>query len=368
MKKFFLLLLVFTVITLSYSYSQDTLRVSMLQEFKVPESGALIVNPVINIDFSANLLDENLNLIRSCPDLEIKYTAGDFRTKINQINNAGTDKRGWYNYCIVNETIETPGNYVIQINVNALNEFNSRFQKSFDYPVIVSVPTLSNKIDLNQTYYIGESKTFSFATNEYVNPQLYSFRILDAAGSVVASGGGPIVTLDTLLAKQSNAGKRFTIEGFYKDKPFSYIDFGDNGSQKSTIWEFEINSPRLEVYTQWLSTDAEDAKINKSFSIYDSEIPPIQFTYSRYTESTGEYVLIRPESLRILSVTTRPTDIISKWQALPGGPFVSVTFDFNNSFSSRIRNGLIQEVFVQVMYQTPFAGTVTREFKAVIKN
>lgn len=331
----------------------DTLDVVTLQKFDVPSPGALVLANILRLDFSAELLDANMNKIRDCQNFTQKPSKED-------LPKATSGGRGTTVWIVIHETIENEGTFYIRANINANGETGA-FRTSVLYMVNVTSPSMAAPIRLRPSYFFKENETFSFATVEYSDVNLYTYRIVDGGGSEVTSGTGPVVNLTDILGDLQNVGKKLTIIGMYQDKEFSFKS--SNGENQTSRWDFEIAKPSFESFNGWASKDFKDEwyiSIDNDFSktflfLYIGNLPG------------GGFATVTPE-FRSPRVEAEPADFLSGSGVTVGrrGAFATLILQVNENFINSMQIGDSEDVKLKFTMRTQFNTNETLEVKATI--
>lgn len=348
----FLILINFTLIN-AQDKVQDTLNVVTLQKFNIPSPGALVLANILRLEFSAELLDANLSKIRDCENFIQK-------PKKEDLAKATSGGRGTTVWIVLNETIENEGTFYIRANISATGETGA-FKASVLYMINVTSPTMAAPISLRPSYFYKENETFSFATVEYSDVNLYSYQIVDGGGSILTSGTGPVVNLTEILGDLQNVGKKLTVKGMYQGKEFSFVN--NAGNKQSSQWEFEIAKPSFESFNGWASKDYKNEwyiSIDNDFSkrflfLYIGNLPG------------GGFATVTPE-FRSPRVEAEPADFLSGGGVVVGrqGAFATLTLQLNENFINSMQIGDSEDVKLKFTMRTQFNTNETLEVKATI--
>lgn len=326
---------------------QDTITTVTYEQFNVPGERYIVLSNIIDINVSAELLDENYTTIKSIDNIYQFPGKSEFPV---------SGSRGTTVQISVRETIEQTGTYYVKVNLDFRSEVGSRNVPAY-YKVIVNNPTMLAPVKIKERYYFSEKESFSFATAEFSNPNGYSYRIEDAGGGEITSGNGAIVQLDEILNEIDHVGKSLKVIGLYQGKQFTFKS--TDGSVGSSSWEFRIAQPNLEEFTDWKG--AEDQEIN--VSAWNQNAMRFLFTYIGATENG--FVVVYPEASG-LRVTSQPSGAIVNSRSSKSGSFLYVTFNMNPAFLDTMEECGQETVTIQIQFRTQFGENVTKEYTATV--
>ncbi len=354
MRKAILLFLCFiTSLTFAQkeSISEDTVKAVTNAAFNVPSFGAISLQNVLKIDYSAELLDANQNKIMDITNFTQKPTKEELALKVK-------GGRGATVNIVLHPKVEQPGRYYAKLRVSASTELGSATKEVF-YPIIVSYPTLAAPIDVRSSYFYTESATFSFATIEYNDPTKYSFVMTDDGGNTLVSGKGPIVKLDTLTNNINNVGKRVTVKGLYEGKEFT---FGQNGQTGATSWQFTIDKPAISKFNSW----ASDQQKTQDTWITPGNPSSKSFLFTYFGKTPNGYVAIKPE-VKNLSVRSDPENFVSGARVRGGGGVFSyIDIDVNPEFMELMEVGSDVDIKLTITFRTQFGEQVREEYYGLV--
>jgi hypothetical protein len=335
----------------------DTIRVTALQEFKVPKEKNILLVAVYDSDLKATLMDEAGSFIREINGIWQLPTKEEITREVK-------GGRGTTVQYHVNEKIEKAGVYYVKLNFDYVDEYKKKHSNEAFYRIEVSNPTLASAITLRKSgnYNFTEKESFAFMTVEFSDPTAYSYRIEDNLGNVLKESIGPIAVLDDVLDKVENVGKEITIIGLYNSKEFLYTYNGDK-EPRTSRWNVKIQRPVLDEFSDWKKSK-DDQTIY--VSAFNENARRILYTYIGKTEDNG-FVLVQPE-ISNFRFTSDPNNIITNAKAIPSGVFLYVTFDFNQELLSLMNECATQEISFSIEFTDQFGSTIRKEYNAVLLN
>lgn len=352
------ILLLFCFISMSFAgYSQDdikdTINTVANQRFFVPEVGGYLVSNALKVDFSAELFDINMRKIRDCNDYVQIPKKEDFEQRVK-------GGRGANVQFIISEAISDPGQYVIRMNIEAKGETGGTAKGSRQYLVNVKNPTLAAPVSLRESYYFSQNESFSFATAEYSNFNLYSYKITDGSGNTISDGVGPFIRLDNILSDLKYVNQTVNISGYYNGKIFNYVDPASGSVQKSE-WSFKLKPQNIEVLHIW----TEDQQKAEDFLISPENINALTFNFG-YFVRLGNIVSAVLPTITGLRVDSEPSDFVKGQYTQPRGLFNSVILQVNEDFMDAMKLGDSAPVKVTIRFRTQFNENVTKTFYCMI--
>lgn len=327
----------------------DTIKVAALQDFNAPSVGALVLANILKLDYSAELLNTNLQKIR-----DVKKATQ--KPKREDMPKAVQGGRGTTVWIVFSDMIEEPGNYYIKISLTASGELGG-LKKDVYYYIQVSNPSLATAINIRPSYYFGEKESFSFATVEYTDPNAYSYEILDGT-NVVYKSISPFVKLDSILRVPANVGKTFKVRGMYQGKEFTFKSPGTGKIEKSN-WQFSVERPGLQEFNGWEKKENDQWLV----SVYNSLAT--QFWYVYIGKTPSGFAVTIPD-LNGLRITSEPENFISGFTQRNIGSFKVVELTINEEFLNQMPVGESKSVKVHVSYRTQFGESFSRDYYAVV--
>lgn len=353
MKK--LLFAVQFILLLSFANAQkfeiiDTIKVAALQKFNAPANGALVLGNILKLNYTADLLGENKEKIRTIQFITQKPKKEDFPK-------AAAGGRGTTVWMVFSDIIEKPGTYYIKVSLDASGELGA-LKKDLYYLIKVTNPVMASSVDLRPTYFPGEKESISFATVEYTDINLYSYEVKEAGGAILLQGKGPIVRLDSVLKNPTNVGKKIVVKGKYQGKEFDYINPVSNKLEKSS-WEFSIEKPGLEEFSQWEKKENDQWLV----SVYNSQAKSFWYIYIGNTPNG--FAVSSPE-INGLRVTSDPENFIQGASQRRSASFKVIDLNINQEFLDNMKPGDEQKVKVTVNFRTQFGEQIKRDYYAVV--
>lgn len=354
--KTFVLLCLYGFLTSAQNF-RDTIYVTAFQEFRLPrKEPAELLYPVRGVTYSAKLLDVNQKLIRECT----KFS--QFPTKDMVQKSLPADGRGTVITVTLFETIKEPGEYVVQIDYNITLEVGSTGNTNRQrlYKVIVKNPTMVNPTGMKNSYFFKENKSFSFATREFADPELYSYRI-ESSGNIIEAGKGSFVSIDTFLNDKKYVGKEIKIIGMYDGAMFSFIEPGTESPQKSE-WAFTVRAPQ-QIIKRYNWTQ------NKTKEIYVDPMNDLNRNFEfAFISSVGDKYIISPaENDGNIQVISDPPDFLEGREIIKDQFFLKIVIKPNQYFLDEIPGCESEDVSITIRYNTTFGGySVNETFYAKI--
>ncbi len=328
----------------------DTVDVVTLQKFNVPEDRYIVLTNIKQISIQAELFDSEFKKIRDVEEISQTLSSEEVITKAR-------DGRGVMVQFVVNEAIEEPGSYYIKIDINYTDE-QGKGSASAYYMVNVEYPRVNSKINLRENYFYSEKETMSFATAEFADPNGYSFEIVDAAGNVLSSGNGSIVSLDKVFNNIKNTGKELTVKGYYKEKQFFYEYNGDD--VKKSEWTLRLNKPNLEEFNDWKKSNPAD-KI--AISVWNKNAMRLLYTYTGNTPNG--FVVVYPE-VSNFQFKGEPNGLFDNARYSRAGNFLYVSFDLKDEYLAGMEDCAEQPVKITIMFTTQFGEKVEKIYEGAI--
>ncbi|RMD49395.1 MAG: hypothetical protein D6830_04995 [Ignavibacteria bacterium] len=338
----------------------DTINVVTLQKFKIPSDRNIVFSNILDFKVSANILDENGNVIRASEHIWQSPSQKEFKKEV-----AGG--RGATVQFSFNDMIEKPGTYFLEAKIRIKDENRRSITIPAKYQVNVAYPTMASEISLRdgQPYYYTEKETFSFATIEFEDPNKYSYQIVDPSEKILQQGRGAIVELDTVFKDLGNVGKKLTIKGFYDGKQFYYKSNGDT-EPKLSEWVVDLQQPKFTEFHDWLLGSTESkSQVPLVISVYNESAKKLLYTYGNST-SEGNFVFVAPK-IRSLQVRSEPEGLIVNKGAVPSGVFVNVFLDYDQEALNLIEEcGQLDGVKLHVEFVTQFNERISRDYIATL--
>ena len=339
---------------------QDTLRVVTMQKFKVPGNREMVLTNIKSIKIEVELLNSDMQVIR-----QIKEINQDPSNE--KITSSAKGGRGAMVNFSCNAIIEDPGIYYARYKINFVDETKSQ-NLTVVYRLEVANPILAAPLDLRPEYLFKEKRTFSFATLEYTDFNLYSYSIInDNSGAVLEEGKGPIVSLDKWFSDINLVGSKIKILGKYNGKEFKYQK--KDGTVESSVWTTSVRKLTLFRNLVLLSTesDVKSGKIQPLVvSAYNTAIFRLPYGYFSKSED-GTFVTDLP-ILRNVNVTSDPPEFVKDAIAdVPAkGAFSFVQVNVNQDYINSLEDCAQQEVLLKVSFQTQFKETMNETYRFII--
>jgi hypothetical protein len=343
-------------ILVSSTYAQqvevvDSIDAIILENFRVPQNRNIVLTNILDVNFKAELYDMNLNKIRDCDNQWQDPAASNFPV---------SGKRGKMVQYSVTEEIDDAGVFFIKVIINYRDEESSNTLEAL-YRINVEYPTMSTTVDLRDSYYFSETKTFSFATLELSNIQNYSFEILDEGGTIVDSGKSSLISLDDVLNNENLVEMNLTAVGYYKNKKFKYLDSKSN-ELKESKWRFRINKPEMDQFVTWKKRGDEG---NRVISIYNDRA--MNFLYLYVGKTPNGFAAIAPRGKNLI-VTSEPKNFVQSYLATTSGKFLFVDILVNPDFVDQMEECGEQEVSLRIKFVTQFGEKIDYEYFATVIN
>ncbi|MBU0561271.1 MAG: hypothetical protein KJ799_16835 [Bacteroidetes bacterium] len=353
---FFSVLLVINISAQVPDRISDTLDVVTTQDFNVPGDKNILMNNVISVDVSAEILDASGNSIKQCENI------WQFPSRENLRRNT-SGGRGETVQIHVTDNIDAPGTYYMKVNLRATNEDRRTQTGTAYYMLNVKSPASAAPTGLrtDKPYFFSEKLTFSFATVEFKDATLYSYEIQDAGGNAVESGKGAVVKLDAIFSDAKNVNKNFTIVGFYNGKEFLYTENGDP-TPKESKWTISLRIPALDEFGDFKVAPGQ----NVILSTYNPNARRILYTFVTQT-ADGGFVMFKPDA-RNFQMVAEPSDAITNQRATPSSVFLFVTFDFNPTWLESLEQCSEQAVKISIRFRDQFGETRSFEYQATVLN
>lgn len=356
-KKFFLFLFIYLCANLSAQVEvRDTIKVAALQKFNVPSVGAIVLANLTRFDFSAEILDANMSKVRDVAGYTQIPKKEEFSKKI-------VGGRGITVSLVLHDLIELPGTYYVKVTLSAQGEVGGAIRADRYTMVIVDNPTMAAEINLRPSYFFNENEAFSFATLEYGDPNAYSFRIVDAGGTTIETGKGPIVKLDKILKDINNVGKKIVIKGLYEGKEFNYKDAVTKEIKRSS-WEFTVDKLAMQKFNGWNSKEPKEGDAPWYISVDNSFSKQFLFVYMSQTPS-GSFVTVTPEvsNLRVIS---EPETFANGGTHRKSGVFRYIDINVNPDFVDKMQVGDEQAIKLTIQFRTQFGEQIKETFYATV--
>lgn len=338
----------------------DTLNVVTMQKFKVPGSKEIVLTNIKSVKIEAELLNADMQVIRQIKE----YNQDPAPSKMQD---ALRGKRSVLVTFSCFETLDEPGTYFVRIKINAVSETGPQAGERISR-IEVKNPILAAPLNLRSEYLYNEKETFSFATLEYTDFNLYSYTIYnDNSGAVLEEGKGPIVTLDKWLSDMNLVGSKIKIVGKYNGKEFKYQK--KDGTVESTQWVTSIRKLTLFKNLVLLTTES-DVKSGKTqpivVSAYNTAIFRLPYGYFSKSE-VGTFVTALP-ILKSVNVTSDPPEFVKDYIAdVPTkGAFSFVQININQDYINNLPDCGQQEVKLRVSFKTQFNETMTETYQFII--
>ena len=328
----------------------DTVNVVTLQKFNVPNDKNIVLTNIKQISIQAELLDSKFSKIRDVEEI--------FQTlSSDEVISKAKDGRGVMVQFVVKEAIEKPGVYYVKIDINYTDEQGKGFASAY-YLVNVSYPRVNSKINLRENYFYSEKETMSFATNEFADPNGYSFKIFDPTGKALASGRSSIISFNNVFNNVKNVGREITVKGYYKDKQFFYEHYGDDVHKSE--WTFRLNKPNLEEFNDWKKANPND---RIAISAWNKNAMRLLYTYTGNTPSG--FVVVYPE-INDFRFKGEPAELFKNSRYSRSGNFLYVSFGLNEEYLTEMEDCAEQPVRISIEFITQFDEKVEKIYEGTI--
>ncbi len=343
------------IISLSSAFAQkavvkDTIRVAALQKFNVPTSGALVFANLLKFSCTADLLDKDMKTLRA-----VKFS--ESKPKKEEFTKAASGGRGATVWIIFSDYVDKPGTYYVKVNYDTKGELGA-LTGSVLYMIIVSNPTLASAVDLREKYFPGEKESFSFATVEYQDLNLYTYKLTESGGAVLLQGKGPIVKIDSVLKNPANVGKKIKVLGLYQGNEFTFKN-PVTGKFENSTWEFTVEKPAFEQFSSW----SEKENDQWLMTVYTAASKQILYVYIGSTPSG--FAITTPE-LNGLRVISDPENFVTGGTQRKSSSFKAVDLQVNQDFLDQMKTGDEQKVKVTISFRTQFGEPIKKDYYAVI--
>lgn len=339
-----------TIIAQSSITISDTIDVVTLQKFNVPDDKNIVLTNIKQISIQAELLNSEFSKIRDVEEISQTLSSDEVISKAK-------DGRGVMVQFIVKEAIEDPGVYYIKIDIGYTDE-QGKGSASAYYLVNVSYPRVNSKINLRENYFYSEKETISFATNEFADPNEYSFEIIDATSNVLTKGNSSIVSFNNVFNNIKNVGKEITIKGYYQEKQFFY-EFNGDDVHKSE-WTFRLNKPNLEEFNDWKKANPND---RIAISAWNKNAMRLLYTYTGNTPNG--FVVVYPE-ISNFQFKGEPTELFQNPRYSRAGNFLYVSFGLNDEYLAEMEDCAEQPVKISIKFTTQFDEKVEKIYEGTI--
>ncbi len=353
----FLLLFVFVALSTSNAKItiKDTVNVTAMQKFKIPQNKNIVIANVLRIKVDAELLDAGMNPIRKCDELWQDPTNAQIAKKTR--GGRGTDVQ-----FSVFETIKKEGTYYIKLDIKVKGERGSG-RKVVYYFVNVKLPEVAAPIDLSpKGYFYSQKKTFSFATIQFKDPSLYSYKIFDGGGNVIGQNKGSVVKLDSVLSDLKYVGSKIKVVGYYNGEEFDYREIGSPDVHKSE-WEISILKPEINDFTDWRRTDNKSDAEPVIISAYNRNA--MRILYSYFGKTDNGFVVIQPQ-VKGFRLTSEPKGLVINARPTRAGSWLYVQFELSKDYLDGIEEYGEIETTIHVRFRTQFGETIDRTYDATI--
>ncbi len=360
MKKTLLFFLLVTFSCFAQSKVVDTLNLVTMQKFKVPASREIVLTNIKSVKIEAELLNSSMQVIREIKELNQDPAPSKMAAALS-------GKRSVLVTFSCYETIDEPGTYFVRIKINAISETGQQTGERISR-LEVKNPILAAPLNLRSEYLFNEKETFSFATLEYTNFNLYSYTIYNEnSDAVLEEGKGPIVTLDKWLSDINMVGARIKIVGRYNGKEFKYQK--KDGTVESSTWVTTVKKLALFKNLVLLTTE-NDVKSGKVQPLVVSAYNPAIFRlpYGYFSKSeTGTFVTALP-ILKSVVVTSEPAELVKDFIAdVPTkGAFSFIQVNLNQDYINSLPECGQQEVKLRVSFKTQFNDTMNETYQFII--
>ncbi len=334
---------------------KDTVDVTALQEFKIPANKNIVISNVLRIKIEAELLDASMNPIRKCDKLWQDPTSTGLAKKTR--SGRGTDVQ-----FSVFETIKEEGTYYIKLSVKVKGERGSG-KKTVYYMVNVKLPEVAAPIDLSEKgYYYSQKKTFSFATIQFADPSLYSYKIFDNGNNVIEQHDGSVVKLDSVLSELKYVGRKVKVVGYYNGDEFKYRELGSSDIHKSE-WELNILKPQINDFTDWRRTDNNSKDEPIIISAYNRNA--MRILYSYFGKTDNGFVVIQPE-VKGFRLTSEPKGLVINARPTRAGSWLYVQFQLSKDYLDGIEEYGEVDAKLHIQFRTQFGEMIDRTYDATI--
>lgn len=330
---------------------RDTIYVTAFQEFKIPrKEPAELLYPVRGVSYKAKLMDSNQNLIRECT----KFV--QFPAKEDAQRMLPPDGRGILITVWLFETLKKAGEYILQLDYNITLETggsgNTNRQRL--YKVIVKNPTLVNPTGMKSSYYFQENKSFSFATREFADANLYSYKI-ESGGNVIIESKGSYVSLDTILNDKKYVGREVKITGLYDGEVFDFTEPGSEEVKKSG-WVFTIKPPQSIVKRyNWTQIKTKEIYVDPMNNLNRN------FEFAFISSVADKYIISPAENDGNIQVIADPPDFLEGKEIVKDQFFMKIVIVPSQTFLDEIPACESEDVSITIRYNTSFPGISVNE-------
>lgn len=360
MKKLFLAFIFSVSLVFAQSVKiEDTVYVTLFQEFSVPSKGALVMSNITRVNsITCQILDQNMNKVKDVPNLFQRPTNDDVVKR-----SAADGGRGVAVQAVFTDDIDQTGTFYAKISVNCTGERGVALVADRYYLVIVDHPQIAAPVAVRDKYYFSEKESFSFATQEYTDQSLYTYTISNG-GSVVESGNGPFINLESLFNVVENVGSSFTINGYYAGDLIEFRDPISNDVKKAT-WTFTLEKPAMGYFSGWALVSDKAEENNSEWLISVQNLSSRQFLFGYFGITQSGFVFVQPR-FNGLRVTANPDNFLSGHRQTRNGQFPVIEIDVNSAFMDAMRVGDDVDVEITISFTTQFNERVTRKYRATV--
>lgn len=330
---------------------QDTINVVTLQSFNVPKSKYIVMANIRSLKVTAELFDKDMQKIRDCNDYWQYPSPKDLANQLK-------GKRGATIQYVLHESIDKIGTYYVKTTVDYQGEEGSGTTAAY-YMINVDYPHMGAAIKLRPNYFYSEKETFSFSVLEFQDPNAYGYQIVDDAGAEIETGKGAIVSLNSVLKNIKYVGRKIKVIGTYQGQQFQYKPL-TGGDVKESVWEFVIDKPTLDEFSDWKKDNDKDQIM---ISAYSQNAMRILYTYIGNTESG--FVVVAPEA-KNFKLEADPADMITNISARTQRNFLFITFKISEDYLSTMADCSEKEFTMTIRFTTQFGEKIEKKYTATI--
>jgi len=219
---------------------------------------------------------------------------------------------------------------------------------------------LTHDINLNDTYYYGESVYLDFSLSGEGMDIIsnYYFRIFES-NEVIYSGLGSYINLGVITKNTAMVNRSFRIEGYYGGRIIQFFNPSLPGVD-STIWNIKLLPPKkFEFQTNWLSEE-EFNNLSKNDIIDAIDMHVIEnrkFKFMYYSPIENGAIVTLPE-LKNLTVSASPPEFLAgssnKYRAYDDGIWKVIELNVNSRFLSDILDNATTKITLHIKFTTQF--------------
>lgn len=295
---------------------KDTITATIMNEVNLPSKFPEVVDYVVTLsNYKYEIYDESMKPLNLDEYAKVNVQRNPSPAEMKKLTAGG---KGTTVLTNLKCTFLKAGKFYFKTTVSVIGETRHSGSKSYYYLVNVDYPTIVSAKIPDAVYYPSENDAFSFATREFNNPALYSYKIVDKTNNkVVEENKGSFVDLSRIINDSTESKKMykninvdFQIVGLYNNQEFKYKS--TKGEILESKWDFKVGS--LSIFNEicpWATKKTDRCIVNMmSTNPYGPYLFWIQAT--AYKGKDGATVITAPPDCRNLSVTAKPSEFLLK--------------------------------------------------------